>query len=234
MNVLDEIDKFADEADKPVLRWLFDKYHTEAQWKFVAKCEHQRYGTQSYQTNRVWSPTEEGRALYAYKLENEMKPGTAQETTASAVYLFQSHEQIIAQALDIVSASMRKTGDLLTSPSLVRAYLRLRLAQEEREHFMAVFLDAQNCVIADEILFSGTLSQTSVYPREVVKRALALNAGGVILAHNHPSGLPEPSRADESITAVLKQALALVDVRLLDHFIVGGDAIISFAERGLI
>lgn len=155
-------------------------------------------------------------------------------STEPATYLVQSDDQIIAQALDILSARMCKPGEMLTSPDLVRAFLRLRLAQEEREHFMAIFLNSQNAVLAAEILFSGTLSQTSVYPREVVKRALALNAGAVILAHNHPSGLAEPSQADETVTRSLKQALALIDVRTLDHFIVGGDTIMSFAERGLI
>src|SRR5512146_964267 len=99
---------------------------------------------------------------------------------------------------------------------------------------MAVFLDAQHRVIASEELFNGTLTQTSVYPREVVKRALHHNAAAVIFAHNHPSGLAEPSRADEVLTQTLKQALALVDVKVLDHFIVGGGTAMSFAERGLI
>ena len=99
---------------------------------------------------------------------------------------------------------------------------------------MALFLDAQNRLLVAEELFRGTLTQTSVYPREVVKRALALNAAGVILAHNHPSGVAEPSRSDEMLTATLRQALALVDVRVLDHLIVAGAAMVSFAERGLL
>ena len=100
---------------------------------------------------------------------------------------------------------------------------------------MALWLDAQNQLIADEILFKGSLTQTSVYPREVVKQALARNAAAVILAHNHPSGLAEPSKADEMLTRTLKEALALVDVRLLDHFIVAGQSTpLSFAERGLL
>ncbi len=99
---------------------------------------------------------------------------------------------------------------------------------------MALFLDAQNRVIGVEELFRGTLTQTSVYPREVVKRALHHNAGGVILAHNHPSGVAEPSHADETLTQALRQALALVDIRVLDHFIVAGSAVLSFAERGLL
>ena len=97
---------------------------------------------------------------------------------------------------------------------------------------MALFLDAQNRVITIEELFRGTLTQTSVYPREVVKRALHHNAGAVILAHNHPSGVAEPSHADETLTQALRQALALVDIRVLDHFIVAGSSVLSFAERG--
>lgn len=123
----------------------------------------------------------------------------------------------------------------LGAPGAVRDWLRLKLASLPHEAFIALWLDAQNRLIADEELFRGTLTQTSVYPREVVKRALAHNAAGVILAHNHPSGLAEPSQADELLTQALKQALVLVDVRLLDHFIVAGNAPpLSFAERGLL
>lgn len=122
----------------------------------------------------------------------------------------------------------------LDTPQTVRDYLRLTLMGQEREVFVVVFLDAQHRVIAAEELFAGTLTQTSVFPREVVKRALARNAAAVIFAHNHPSGLAEPSRADELLTASLKRALELVDVRVLDHFIVAGNGILSFAERGLL
>jgi len=128
-----------------------------------------------------------------------------------------------------------KLKDALASPQAVRDWLRLYLGNLQHEVFVALWLDAQNRLIASEELFSGTLTQTSVYPREVVKRALAHNAGAVILAHNHPSGLAEPSRADEVLTSSLKQALALIDVKVLDHFIVTGNAApLSFAERGLI
>ena len=126
------------------------------------------------------------------------------------------------------------TGSALTSPSAVREYLRLRLQALPHEVFVVLFLDAQNRVIEIEELFRGTLTQTSVYPREVVKRALHYNAGAAIFAHNHPSGVAEPSHADETLTQALKQALALVDVRVLDHFIVAGAGVLSFAERGLI
>ena len=124
--------------------------------------------------------------------------------------------------------------DNLSSPQAVRDYLRLNLAQRDREVFAAVYLDAQNRVIKIQELFSGTLTQTSVFPRDVVRYALLNNAAAVIFAHNHPSGLAEPSRADELLTQALKQALALVDVKVLDHFIVGAGAAMSFAERGLL
>lgn len=124
--------------------------------------------------------------------------------------------------------------DALSSPQAVRDYLRLRLQALPHEVFMALFLDAQNRVIAAEELFRGTLSQTSVYPREVVKRALHHNAAAVIFSHNHPSGAAEPSGSDQMLTQALKNALALVDIKVLDHFIVAGGASLSFAERGLL
>ena len=127
-----------------------------------------------------------------------------------------------------------KQGVALNSPQAVRDYLRLRLHNRPHEVFVGVFLDAQNRVLAVDDLFSGTLTQTSVYPREVVKRALHHNAAAVIFAHNHPSGVAEPSRADETLTATLKRALALVDVKVLDHFVIGADSTMSFAERGLL
>jgi len=125
-------------------------------------------------------------------------------------------------------------ADNLGSPEAVRRYLRLLLDHRPVEVFTGLFLDAQNRLIAAQELFSGTLTQTSVYPREVVKHALRHNAASVIFAHNHPSGVAEPSRADESLTRALKQALALVDVRVLDHFVVGRGDMMSFAERGLL
>ncbi len=125
--------------------------------------------------------------------------------------------------------------DSFASPQAVRQWLRLRLAQQAHESFVALWLDAQNRLIASEELFRGSLTQTSVYPREVVKSALAHNAAAVILAHNHPSGESTPSTADETLTNALKAALALVDVKLLDHFIVAGQhPPLSFAEKGLL
>ncbi|MBA3625931.1 MAG: DNA repair protein RadC [Methylibium sp.] len=120
------------------------------------------------------------------------------------------------------------------APQTVRDYLRLQLAGLQHEVFAVLFLDSQQRLLAFEELFRGTLSQASVYPREVVKRALALNAAAAILAHNHPSGVAEPSRADEVLTQTLKAALALVDVRVLDHFVVSRGGVVSFAERGLL
>lgn len=125
-------------------------------------------------------------------------------------------------------------GDALTSPDAVRDYLKLRLVPETVEVFVGLFLDSQHRLIAAEELARGTLAQTSVYPREVVKSALARNASAVIFAHNHPSGIAEPSRADELLTRSLKDALALIDVRTLDHLVVAGPRVTSFAERGLL
>ena len=145
-----------------------------------------------------------------------------------------------AQLLAVIELARRALKEevqrqhLLDSPPKVREYLRLRIGRLPHEVFAALFLDAQNRLIDDEELFRGTLTQTSVYPREVVRRALELNAGAVILAHNHPSGVAEPSRADEHLTHTLKNALQLVDVRVLDHLVVGRGAVISFAERGLL
>jgi DNA repair protein RadC len=124
--------------------------------------------------------------------------------------------------------------DVLSSPRQVRDYLCLKLGGLNREVFLVLFMDAQNRIIADEEMFSGTLTQTSVYPREIVKRALHHNAASVIFAHNHPSGLTAPSKADESLTAELRKALALIDVRVLDHFIIAGNDTSSFAEMGLL
>jgi DNA repair protein RadC len=125
-------------------------------------------------------------------------------------------------------------GNALTSPEAVRDYLRLTLSSLPHEAFVVLFLDSQHRLLSADELFRGTLAQTSVYPREIVKAALARNAAAVIFAHNHPSGVAEPSRADELLTQALKQALALVDIRTLDHFVVAGHRVVSFAERGLL
>jgi DNA repair protein RadC len=142
-------------------------------------------------------------------------------------------DDVIAAALQILEKRAR-TDSALSSPAAVRDFLRLHLHGLEREIFTALFLDAQHRVAAVEDLFAGTLTQTSVYPREVVKAALSHNAAAVIFAHNHPSGVAEPSHADEILTRSLKQALALVDIQVLDHFVIAGSRSLSFAERGLL
>lgn len=144
-------------------------------------------------------------------------------------------DAVILRALSILEGRLREPGAALSSPGQVRAFLMLHLAELEYEVFTVLLLDAQNRLIGLHELFRGTLTQTEVHPREVVKLALRANAAACILAHNHPSGVTEPSRADEALTQALKQALALVDVKLLDHFIVAGRAApLSFAEKGLV
>lgn len=139
-------------------------------------------------------------------------------------------------AMELAKRSMdqQMRADALTSPGAVRDYLRLAIAGREHEVFVCLWLDAQHRVTASEELFRGTLTQTSVYPREVVKSALKNNAAAVIFAHNHPSGAAQPSQADELLTRNLRDALALVEVKVLDHFVVAGHQAISFAERGLL
>jgi DNA repair protein RadC len=152
----------------------------------------------------------------------------------SARFDMPDHERaVIDAALTILGGYLRQPGAAFHSPDGVKNYLRLQLASERREVFAVLFLDSQNRVIAFEVMFVGTLSQTSVYPRELVMAALCHEAAAVILAHNHPSGSVQPSRADEHLTYTLKQALALVDVRVLDHIIVGGSGVLSMAEQGL-
>lgn len=146
----------------------------------------------------------------------------------------------LAQIAAVLELSRRSLGQelrsrsALTSPQSVRDYLRLALGSREHEVFIVIYLDAQHRVLSSEELFRGTLTQTSVYPREIVKAALKANAAAVIFAHNHPSGVAEPSQADELLTRQLKEALCMVDVKVLDHFIVAGRATLSFAERGLL
>ena len=144
-------------------------------------------------------------------------------------------DDVICRALAILDTRLRTQDDVhLTSPEDTRRFLRLKLAEREAEVFCVLFLTNRHRVIAFEEMFRGTIDGATVHPREVVKQALRLNAAAVILAHNHPSGVAEPSRADEAITRRLRDALALVDVRVLDHLIVGGIEITSLAERGLL
>jgi DNA repair protein RadC len=163
--------------------------------------------------------------------------GASNEAFCAGPGLGPAKYALLQAALEIARRTLREkleAGAALSGPGAVRDYLRLVLHGRPHEVFVAVFLDAQHRVTASEELFRGTLTQTSVYPREVVKRALHHNAAAVIFAHNHPSGVAEPSRADEALTQALKQALALVDIRVLDHFVVAGDGALSFVERGLL
>jgi DNA repair protein RadC len=138
----------------------------------------------------------------------------------------------IDRALEIVGRCLRDPGVLMADPDAVKQYVRLQIGAESIEVFCVMYLDAQNRAIAFDKLFTGTLTQTSVYPREVVRAALAHGASAVILAHNHPSGNLQPSRADRALTLNLIEALALVDVRVMDHVIVGNRAALSMAETG--
>lgn len=144
----------------------------------------------------------------------------------------EAEDQIIAQALGIL-ARRCAPGEAMVSPATVKQYLTVRAALHRREVFGCMFLDAKNCILACEDLFMGTLSETAVHPREVVRRCLELGAAAVILTHNHPSGNTTPSRSDEQITSRLKTALELVEVRVLDHVITAGGNALSMAETGL-
>jgi DNA repair protein RadC len=144
-----------------------------------------------------------------------------------------SQQATIREAIGILESRLRTTK-AFTSPSDVKHFCQLQIAVEKDEHFCCMFLDSQHRLIVFERLFRGTVDGASVYPRVVVRRALELNAAALILTHNHPSGLPEPSTADTKITQRLKEALALVDVRVLDHVIVGTDGTSSMADAGLL
>jgi DNA repair protein RadC len=151
--------------------------------------------------------------------------------------LGQAKRAQFAAAIELARRSIKeelKAGAALTSPAAVRDYLRLAIGGRPHEVFICIWLDAQHRVIKFDEPFRGTLTQTSVYPREVVKMALQTNAAAVIFAHNHPSGVAQPSQADELLTHNLRDALALVEVKVLDHFIIAGNQAISFAERGLL
>lgn len=142
-------------------------------------------------------------------------------------------EEVLAHARRFLAYRVRR-GAAMTSPSVVKDYLRFQIGHLEHEVFGALMLDTQHRIIQFKVLFRGSVSQTSIYPREVVKEVLAVNAAAVLLAHNHPSGSAEPSRADEFLTRTLKDSLSMVDVRVLDHLVVSATDIVSFAERGLL
>jgi DNA repair protein RadC len=152
---------------------------------------------------------------------------------ATGTYRPAQAEEVLSAAQRVLLGRVRNT-DVMNSPAVVRDFLRVRLGHLEHEMFAVVHLDAQNRLIEYVEIFRGTVTQTSVYPREIVKDALARNSAAVLLVHNHPSGTVQPSRADEALTQTLKAALALVDVRVLDHLVVAGAEVLSFAERGLL
>ena len=144
-----------------------------------------------------------------------------------------TNDDIMAMALKLVSRRLAKRRSL-KNPDEVRAHLSVKMGTVEHEEFSIIFLNNKNCVLSFETLFRGTIDGASVYPREVVKMTLKFNAAAVVLVHNHPSGDPKPSQSDIRITKRLKEALGLIDVRVLDHFIVGGGHVVSMAEEGLL
>ncbi|MGR7847159.1 RadC family protein [Klebsiella aerogenes] len=143
-------------------------------------------------------------------------------------------QRTIRRAIKLLDKYLRQPGIAFSSSTAARNWLRLQLAGQEREVFMVLYLDNQHRLLESETLFAGSVNHVQVHPREVVKSALRFNAAAVVLAHNHPSGDPEPSQCDRNITGRLKEALALVDVNTLDHLVIGSDGIVSFAERGWI
>lgn len=155
--------------------------------------------------------------------------GTYHSTTAEPA----SEEDVLQAAEDILRRRVERCGDL-TRPSDSATFLRMRLGHLRHEEFHAVWLDNRHRILGVEKLFTGTLDGASVYPREVVRAALRLNASAVVFAHNHPSGVAEPSSADRAITAELRKALAVIEVRVLDHVVVAATETTSMAERGLI
>ncbi|MHB8391300.1 MAG: RadC family protein [Acidobacteriaceae bacterium] len=158
---------------------------------------------------------------------------TLHSEAAPAYQALGDDDAIIAQALAILEARVAQ-GPAMTSPTAVKQYLTLKLARAEREQFAVLLLDQRHRVLAFEVLFQGTLATCSVHPREVIKAAISSNAAAIILVHNHPSGDPSPSEADKSLTHRLQEALALIDVRVLDHIITAGGQALSFADAGLL
>lgn len=146
----------------------------------------------------------------------------------------QSEARVLKKALRVMTEKAAVYGEVMGHPSSVKQYLTMAFAGLEREEFHVLYLTTQHQLISKVVEFIGTIDQSSVYPREIVKRALELNAAAVIFAHNHPSGVPEPSTADQRITCRLRDALALIDVRVLDHIVVGGLETVSMSERGLL
>jgi DNA repair protein RadC len=161
-------------------------------------------------------------------------PAAARAIAPYATTILATDQDVIAKALHILESRLRcASGPSFTSPDAVTDYLKLNIATREHEVFVVMFLDNQHRLIEAQEMFRGTIDAASVYPREVVKEALRLNANAVIFAHNHPSGVPEPSAADRTLTDKLIHALKSVDIRALDHFIIGGMEHYSFASHGL-
>jgi DNA repair protein RadC len=160
-----------------------------------------------------------------------VKPSNELYTTEST---FEQENQLIAEAKHLLYSRLKTRDQVFTSPHATRDYLCLQLCDRQHEVFCCMFLDSQHRLIEYQELFVGTIDACSVYPREVVKAALKVNAAAVIFAHNHPSGVAEPSAADQRITERLTSALGLLDIRVLDHFVVGDNTAVSFAERGLL
>lgn len=152
----------------------------------------------------------------------------------STTYLTVEEAEAVEYAKDILAGKLRATGQALTAPAIVKDLCTLELAHHTREHFAVLYLDAQNSLIEMRIEAVGTLTACAIYPREIAKAALELNAAAVIFSHNHPSGLAEPSRADEQLTDTLANALKALDIKVLDHIIVAKTKTYSFAEHGLI
>lgn len=207
--------------------------------KFAATLPYDSYYvcTSEFQNLKKGQPISNITALLNWPAQEERAMKINSESPAPYSAEKFDDDSIIEQAIKLIQSKLKTPGMALTSPKLVREFLILQLAQFEEEHFSMILLDNQHKVIGFENIFRGTIDGASVYPREVVKTVLAHNAAAVILAHNHPSGNPEPSQADIAITRRLKESLALIDVRILDHVIVGGCSqtlTTSFALRGLI
>lgn len=177
------------------------------------------------------SPPSAARSADTYRV-NDAEPTYGMTSPDNSVL---DHKLGVARELLLreLKAQMCR-GPVMDSPRAIRDWLRLYCAGLEHEVFLVLYLNANNALIEAVQIFRGTLTQTSVYPRELVKGALEHNAAAIVVAHNHPAGQAEPSRADEFLTQSLKSALSLVDVRVLDHFVVAGDLATSFAERGLL
>lgn len=165
--------------------------------------------------------------------KNTNRQTSSRQIAETRLHAQMDEEDILQQAKAIVRKRFQRSH-FLTSPDATRDFLTMTLATEPKEIFGLILLDTQHCVLGFESLFTGTIDGASVYPREIVKCVLDANAAAVILAHNHPSGHREPSQADRTITQKIKQALNTVEVRVLDHLLVAGPAIISFAELGLL